>query len=512
MRCLVLTLAVQQATAFTLPRRAAPFTLPRMVLSEPGTTPTGGSFPTQRGTWSPSSWRKFETKQLPDYPDLEALERAEEELARSAPLCFAGEMRELKKQLAQAQEGHGFLLMGGDCAESFDEFSTDHVRDTLRVILQMALVITYGASQPVIKIGRMAGQFAKPRSSGTEKGLVDGEEIEIPSYKGDNVNSQDFTLEARTPNPQLMVKAYHQCAQTLNILRAFVKGGYADIARLQAWNLDFVSLSKQGSKYRFFAAKVEEALRFIKAIGVDTSAPQFTSTDFYVAHECLLLQYEEALTRRDSTTGDWYDCSAHMVWVGERTRQLDCGHLEFVRGLNNPIGVKISDKSSVEELTTLLDIINPENEAGRVVLIIRMGNDKIREHLPALMAGVAESGRKVLWISDPVHGNTITAPDGRKTRPVNRILDEIVGFFDVCGQVGVHPGGIHLEMTGEDVTECVGGDVNEVPEDGLGVCYRTHCDPRLNKDQALEIAFQIAERFRNDEGFPELCHGEECEW
>lgn len=376
----------------------------------------------------------------------------------------------------------------------------------------MALTITYGSGQPVIKIGRMAGQFAKPRSSPMETKVVDGVEVSLPSYKGDNVNKQEFTLEARTPDPSLMVKAYHQCAQTLNILRAFTKGGYADISRLQAWNLDFVARSPQGSKYRHLASKVEETLRFMRAIGIDTSADAFTKTEFFTAHECLLLPYEEALTRQDSLTGQWYDCSAHMLWVGERTRQLDCGHLEFVRGLGNPLGVKISDKCTGDELVTLLDTINPENTPGRVTLIIRMGASKVREHLPRLIKAVEDAGKNVLWISDPVHGNTITSESGYKTRPLKDIMDEIKGFFEVHKAMGTHPGGVHLEMTGESVTECLGGAVDEVTSERMNEMYTTHCDPRLNAEQALEVAFDVAEEFRKAAGLPRLCDDEEdCE-
>ena len=484
-----------------------------MVLEQPTPSPMprpparsslGGS-PHSTGGWSPESWRKYRCEQLPDYPDDGALAAAEAKIRSCSPLVFAGEMRELQRKLAQAQQGNGFLLMGGDCAESFDEFCTDHVRDTMRVILQMALTITYGSSLPVIKIGRMAGQFAKPRSSGMETRVMgDGREVSLPSYKGDNVNAQDFTLEARTPNPELMVKAYHQCAQTINILRAFTKGGYADIGRLQAWNLDFVEKSPQGSNYRHLASKVEESLRFMKAIGVNTADDIFTKTDFYVAHECLLLQYEEALTRQDSLTGQWYDCSAHMLWVGERTRQLDCGHLQFVRGLGNPIGVKISDKCRDAELIELLDIVNPDNAPGRVTLIIRMGAGAIREHLPRLVKAVIAAGKNVLWISDPVHGNTISA-NGFKTRPLPLVLDEIMGFFEVHRSLGTHPGGVHLEMTGESVTECLGGTVDEITEERLNEQYITHCDPRLNVEQALEVAFKIAEDFRSAAGLPKLC-------
>lgn len=398
--------------------------------------------------------------------------------------------------------------MGGDCAESFDEFSTDHIRDTMRVILQMALTITYGSGLPVIKVGRMAGQFAKPRSSPTEtRTMEDGSTVSLPSYKGDNINSPAFTAQARVPNPDLMVKAYHQSTQTLNILRAFTKGGYAAIERLHAWNLNFVGKSPVSSKYRQLASKVEESLRFMKAIGVDTSGDKFSSTEFFTAHECLLLGYEQALTRKDSTTDKWYDCSAHMIWVGERTRQLDCGHLEFVRGVHNPIGVKISDKCSEEELLELLDAINPHDVPGRVTLVVRMGAKKVREYLPRLVRAVESAGKPVLWICDPVHGNTITSSDGAyKTRSVLSILDEVAGFFEVHQQLGTHAGGVHLEMTGDSsVTECVGGTIDEVTEGRLGEQYTTQCDPRLNAEQALEVAFTIAETLRAQKGMPALC-------
>lgn len=508
---LVLALAACLGPVVALvPRRL----VTRMVLDTPAAKGNSAASGDPAGPWAPDSWRGFRCEQIPEYPDQEALGAAESDLRRCAPLVFAGEMRDLQARLAEAQAGRGFLLMGGDCAESFDEFSTDHVRDTLRVLLQMALVITYGSGQPVTKIGRMAGQFAKPRTSPTEKVVIDGVETEIASYKGDNINSAEVNVEARKPNPYLMVKAYHQCAQTLNILRAFTQGGYADLARIQAWNLDAVKQSEQGSKYRLLAAKVEEALRFMRAIGIDTAGDAFRNTDFYTAHECLLLPYEEALTRLDSTTNDWYDCSAHMLWVGERTRQLDCGHLQFVRGIKNPIGVKISDKCKPDELLELLDIVNPDNLPGRVTLVIRMGADKVREGLPPLVKAVRDASRNVLWISDPVHGNTITAATGKKTRLVSAILAEIQGFFDVHRELGTHPGGVHLEMTGEDVTECLGGDISEISEAGLDTRYTTHCDPRLNALQALEIAFQIAERFRTDAEFPELCDGEleDCTW
>jgi 3-deoxy-7-phosphoheptulonate synthase len=454
--------------------------------------------------WSPGSWRNFEAKQIPKYPDAAALRAAEEELAGSAPLVFAGEVRTLQAELGRACKGDGFVLFGGDCAESFDEFSVDHVRDTFRVLLQMSLVCTYGGGQPVVKIGRMAGQFAKPRSSGTET-IGD---LTLPSYQGDNINSEaPFTPEARLADPRKMVKAYHQCTQTLNILRAFSTGGYADLSRLHNWNLDFVEQSPTGSKYRSVCQKIEESLRFMRAIGVDTTKPEFTQTNFYTAHECLLLPYEQAMTREDSTTGRWYDTSAHLLWVGERTRQPGLAHFEFVRGIQNPVGIKISDKATPEDVLEILDTFNPKNVPGKVTLITRMGAEKIREKLPALLRAVQAQGRAVLWVSDPVHGNTYTSSNGYKTRDFDAIRAEIDAFFDVHAQVGTHAGGVHLEMTGKDVTECVGGSVNGVDVTGargLDTKYMTHCDPRLNSFQALELAFSIAEKLRGQSGLPSL--------
>jgi len=389
--------------------------------------------------------------------------------------------------------------MGGDCAEAFNEFNVDHIRDTFRVILQMSLVLTFGSAMPVIKVGRMAGQFAKPRSEPDE--VIDG--VSLPSYRGDIINREDFTPEARRNNPENMVEAYHQSSQTLNILRAFSTGGYADISRLQAWNLDFVENTDEGSRYRKFASKVDESLRFMKAVGVDTSSPTFSQVDFYTAHECLLLPYEEALTRKDSITNKWYDCSAHMLWIGERTRELDHAHLEFIRGVQNPIGVKISDKCTPDELLKLLDIVNPNNTPGRAVIIVRMGADKLRKNFPGLIRAVQREGRSVLWISDPVHGNTRKTTNGFKTRDFDAIRSELRAFFDVHDEMGTHPGGVHLEMTGKDVTECVGG-MSNVTEDSLKERYDTYCDPRLNGQQALELAFLIAERMRTRTGLPPI--------
>lgn len=451
------------------------------------------------GKWSPSSWRAKESKQIPIYPDQEALEEVEKKLSKSAPLVFAGEVRTLSDQLALASQGQAFVLFGGDCAESFDEFSVDHIRDTFRVILQMALILTHGGAKPVVKIGRMAGQFAKPRSSPTE--TIDG--VTLPSYQGDNINRENpFTAEARQADPKRMVEAYDQCSQTLNILRAFSSGGYANLSRLHAWTLDFVEATPTGSKYRKLASVVEESLRFMNAIGVDLESPAMQQVDFFTAHECLLLPYEEAMTRIDSTSGMYYDTSAHLLWVGERTRQPGFAHFEFVRGLQNPLGVKISDKASPEDVLEILNTFNPDNIPGRVTLITRMTAQGIREKLPAIIKTVQKEGKHVVWVSDPVHGNGFQAENGYKTRSFDDIREELVAFFDVHRECGSHPGGIHLEMTGKDVTECLGGDTNGVTMDGergLASKYETHCDPRLNAMQSLELAFCVAEKMREAE-------------
>ena len=449
--------------------------------------------------WSPSSWKNAVAKQMPVYDDEEELSNAVSHLESCSPLVFAGEVRTLHEQLARACHGQGFLLMGGDCAEAFDEFNVDHIRDTFRVLLQMGLVMTFGSAMPVIKIGRMAGQFAKPRSDPDE---VKGD-VSLPSYRGDIINNEEFSADARRNNPHNMVKAYHQSAQTLNILRAFSTGGYADISRLHAWNLDFVEDTEEGSRYRKFATKVDESLRFMKAIGIDTADPTFTQTDFYTAHECLLLPYEQALTRKDSTTGKWYDCSAHMLWVGERTRDLDSAHLEFVRGIGNPIGVKVSDKCTPDELIRIIDTMNPNNIPGRLTIVVRMGAEKVRKNLPGLIRAVQREGKSVLWISDPVHGNTRKTDSGFKTRDFDAIRDELRAFFDVHDEMGSHPGGVHVEMTGEDVTECTGGE-SGVSDETLKERYITACDPRLNGQQALELGFLIAERMRLRTGLPPL--------
>jgi len=455
--------------------------------------------PPEGAAWSPDSWKSRPAQQLPLYEDEAELDAAIRRLDRCSPLVFAGEVRSLHGELARASEGKAFLLMGGDCAESFEEFHVNHIRDTLRVMLQMALVLTYGSALPVIKVGRMAGQFAKPRSKPEE--VRDG--ISLPSYRGDIINRKEFTKKGRRNDPANMVEAYQQSAQTLNILRAFSTGGYADINRLHAWNLDFVKNTKEGSRYRKFAGKVEESLRFMKAIGIDTSNRSFTQIDLYTAHECLLLPYEQALTRQDSTTGDWYDCSAHFLWVGERTRQLDGSHIEFTRGIGNPLGVKISDKCTPEHLVQICEAMNPSNIAGRLSVIVRMGAEKLRRNLPNLIRAVQQNEKRVLWVCDPVHGNTRTTPKGFKTRDFEQIRAELEAFFDVHDEMGTHPGGVHLEMTGEDVTECVGG-VSDVTEETLGDRYHTFCDPRLNGQQSLELAFLIAERMRVRTGLPPI--------
>lgn len=462
-------------------------------------TSTSAATSSDKGDWSPTSWQSKVVAQPPNYEDEDELNDAVTKLGKCSPLVFAGEVRTLHEQLARACSGQGFVLMGGDCAEAFGEFNVDHVRDSFRVILQMALVLTFGSAMPVIKIGRMAGQFAKPRSEPDE--VRDG--VALPSYRGDIINSEEFTPESRRHNPFNMLEAYHQSAQTLNILRAFSTGGYADISRLHAWNLDFVEQTDEGSRYRKFATKVDESLRFMKAIGVDTSSPAFTKTDFYTAHECLLLPYEQALTRMDSTTGRWYDCSAHLLWVGERTRQLDGGHLEFTRGIGNPLGVKVSDKCTPEELIEIIETMNPQNIPGRLSIIVRMGAEKLRKNLPGLIRAVQREGKSVLWISDPVHGNTRKTENGYKTRDFENIRSELRAFFDVHDEMGSHPGGVHLEMTGEDVTECVGG-FSDVTEETLQNRYNTYCDPRLNGAQALELAFLIAERMRLRTGLPPI--------
>ncbi|MBJ3774105.1 class II 3-deoxy-7-phosphoheptulonate synthase [Acuticoccus mangrovi] len=442
-------------------------------------------------TWSPSSWRSKPAKQMPDYPDKDAVRAVEERLASYPPLVFAGEARALKKELARVSEGNGFLLQGGDCAEAFAEHRPDAIRDFFRVFLQMAVVLTYGAAQPVTKVGRIAGQFAKPRSSDVE--VKDG--IELPSYRGDIVNDIAFTPEGRTPNPERMEMAFRQSAATLNLLRAFAQGGYANLDNVHNWMLGFVQDSPQGHRYRSLADRISESLAFMRACGVEPSTtPQLRSTDLYTSHEALLLGYEEAFTRIDSLTGDYYSTSGHMIWIGDRTRQPDHAHVEYCRGVHNPLGLKCGPSLSTDGLLELIDILNPKNEAGRLTLICRFGADKVLDHLPTLIRAVEREGRKVVWSCDPMHGNTVSLA-GYKTRPFDRVLKEVQSFFAVHRAEGTHAGGIHVEMTGTDVTECTGG-ARAVTADTLSDRYHTHCDPRLNAEQAIELAFLLAENLQ----------------
>jgi len=444
--------------------------------------------------WSLTSWRGKPAQQMPVYPDAEAVGRAEARLRRYPPLVFAGEARKLKGALAKVAAGEAFLLQGGDCAESFQDFTANNIRDTFRVLLQMAVVLTYGAGVPVVKVGRMAGQFAKPRSSNVEK--IGG--VELPSYRGDNVNGFEFTSEARIPDPERMVQAYNQSAATLNLLRAFAQGGYADLHEVNRWNLDFVRSSPASEKYEDLAARLDETLNFMAACGLTSATtPQIAETDFFTSHEALLLPYEEALTRVDSTSGDWYDCSAHMLWIGDRTRFVGSAHVEYLRGVNNPIGIKCGPSLEPDVLLRLLDILDPSRTPGRVTLITRYGYDKIEAGLPALVRAVKREGRPVVWSCDPMHGNVVKAANGYKTRPFERILAEVRGFFAVHRAEGTHGGGIHAEMTGQNVTECTGGAV-AVTEQGLADRYHTHCDPRLNASQSIELAFLLAEMLNQE--------------
>lgn len=445
-----------------------------------------------RSPWSPSSWRDRPIVQVPDYPDDAALASVERELRRYPPLVFAGEARRLQKSLAKVCDGEGFLLQGGDCAESFEEFHPNNIRDAFRVMLQMAIVLTYGAAVPIVKVGRVAGQFAKPRSADSE--TIDG--VTLPSYRGDMINAMEFTPQARTPDPRRLIQAYNQSAATLNLLRAFSQGGYADLHQVHLWNLGFVADSPQGDRYRDLAERLNESLKFMAACGLTSeSAPQIRETDFFTSHEALMLVYEEAMARVDSTTGDWYDTSAHLLWIGERTRQPDGAHVEFLRGVRNPLAVKIGPTVSADELLGLIECLNPSNEPGRLTLIVRMGPDKVKQALPGLIRAVEQEGRKVVWVSDPMHANTVQSTSGFKTRHFNRILEEVKSFFEVHRGEGTYAGGVHFEMTGQDVTECVGG-AQAITEANLGVRYNTHCDPRLNASQALELAFLLAEMLK----------------
>lgn len=444
------------------------------------------------GKWTPESWRTKPAKQLPSYPDAANVASVENTLRSYPPLVFAGEARRLQAQLAKVADGKAFLLQGGDCAESFAEFHPDNIRDTFRVLLQMAVILTFGSAMPVAKVGRLAGQFAKPRSEDTE--TRDG--VTLPSYRGDVVNGIEFTEEARVPDPKRQLQAYSQSAATLNLIRAFAQGGYADLHRVHGWTLGFVSRSPAGEKYQALADRIGECLAFMEACGLTSeSSPQIRETDVFTSHEALLLGFEQAMTRTDSISGDWYDTSAHMLWIGDRTRQLDGAHVEFMRGIKNPIGMKVGPSMDPDDMIRLIDRLNPSNEPGRLTLIARMGADKIGKHLPQLVRRVEREGRRVVWSSDPMHGNTVKAASGYKTRAFDNILAEIRSFFEIHRAEGTYAGGVHFEMTGRNVTECIGG-AQAISDESLGDRYHTHCDPRLNGEQAIELAFLIAESLK----------------
>ncbi len=445
-------------------------------------------------SWSPQSWRLKPIRQNPTYPDPDKLAGVEKRLGNFPPLVFAGEARNLKARLGQVAQGKAFLLQGGDCAESFAEFHPDNIRDTFRVLLQMAVVLTFGAACPVIKVGRMAGQFAKPRSedSETKNGVT------LPSYRGDIINGMEFTEQARTPDPERLVQAYNQSAATLNLLRAFAQGGYANLHKVHKWNLSFVKDNGLGERYRDLACRLDETLAFMAACGLTSeTTPQIRETEFYTSHESLLLDYEQAMTRIDSVRGGWYDTSAHMLWIGDRTRQLDGAHVEFLRGVCNPLAAKIGPNMDPDELIRLVDVLNPLNEAGRLTLIVRMGAENVERRLPALIQTIKREGRTVVWSCDPMHANTVKSSNGYKTRHFDAILEEVRAFFAVHRAEGTYAGGVHFEMTGQNVTECVGGS-QHITEANLSDRYHTHCDPRLNAQQALELAFLLAEVLKGE--------------
>ena len=452
-------------------------------------------------TWKPNSWRNYPVVQMPTYPDESKVNSVEAKLSFKPPLVFAGEVQALKKSLALAEKGNAFILQGGDCAESFSQFSANGIRDTFKVLLQMAVILTYGSSIPIIKIGRIAGQFAKPRSSDVE--IIDG--IELPSYRGDMINDMEFNKTARQPDPQRLIDGYEQSAATLNLIRAFAQGGMANLEKVHEWTLGFLNDTPETGKYREIANRISESLNFMKACGLTSSSvPQLRETDFFTSHEALLLNYEEALTREDTITAEkgWYATSAHLLWVGDRTRQFDHGHIEYLSGIQNPVGIKCGPSLEKDDLIRLLDKVNPNNESGKVVLICRMGSEKVNEHLPKLIKNIKANGKNVTWCCDPMHGNTIKASNGYKTRRVAEILNEVNNFFLVHKSEGTLPGGVHFEMTGSNVTECLGG-ANEVKESDLGSRYHTHCDPRLNGSQSLELAFLVSDlikSFRNGKG------------
>lgn len=443
--------------------------------------------------WTPDSWRSKDVRQVPAYPDKAELAAVEERLSSFPPLVFAGETRGLKEQLADVANGKAFLLQGGDCAESFAEHHADHIRDFFRVFLQMAVVLTSGGSKPVVKVGRVAGQFAKPRSSDNE--TIDG--VTLPSYRGDIINGIDFDEASRVPDPNRMTMAYRQSAATLNLIRAFASGGYANLERTHEWTMEFIKDTASYNQYEAVAKKIDDAIDFMRALGINAdNTQQLRETKFYTSHEALLLGYEQAFTRRDSITNDWYATSGHMLWIGDRTRDIDEAHVEFFSGIKNPIGMKCGPTLKSDDLKRLMDKLNPENEAGRLTLITRFGAEKINDELPRLVELVKSEGRTVVWSCDPMHGNTVKASTGFKTRPFDYVLSELKSFFEVHRQLGTYAGGVHVEMTGADVTECVGGS-SAVTEADLESRYHTHCDPRLNASQALELAFLVAEEMRD---------------
>ncbi len=442
--------------------------------------------------WSKTSWQNLTALQQPNWPKKEHHDQVLEQLSTLPPLVFAGEIRDLKELLAKAGRGEAFLLQGGDCSEEFAGCTAPAIRETLKVLLQMAVTLTYAGGKPVVKVGRIAGQYAKPRSSDTEN--ING--VEISSYRGDMVNSAEANAEARVPDPERMLKGYHLAAATLNLLRAFTRGGFAALDRVQAWNQEFVKQSPMGRNYERLAKQISQAIKFMDTIGIPTDSPQINQAQFFTSHEALLLGYEQSLTRQDSTTGGWYDCSAHMLWIGDRTRQLDGAHIDFLRGILNPVGLKVGPKHDTDEILSIIEKLNPDNEEGRITIITRFGAKNIDKYMPPLIRAVKNSGLNVVWSCDPMHANTFTAETGHKTRGFEDILSELRCFFELHWAEGTIPGGVHLELTGDNVTECVGGARNLVDEH-LSRNYQTTCDPRLNAEQSLEMAFQIAEMIRS---------------
>jgi len=441
--------------------------------------------------WSRTSWQNYPVLQQPNWPDKPKYDQVLETIASLPPLVFAGEIRELKTLLAKAVEGEAFLLQGGDCSEEFSNCTAPIIRESLKVLLQMAVTLTYAGGKPVIKVGRIAGQYAKPRSSDTE--IVNG--VEIPSYRGDMANSIEPVPEARIPDPERMLKGYYLSASTLNLLRAFTRGGFAALQRVQAWNQEFVKQSPMGRSYERLARQISQALDFMETIGIATDIPQMKQAQFFTSHEALFLGYEQSLTREDSTTGGWYDCSAHMLWIGDRTRQIDGAHIEFLRGVLNPLGMKVGPKHDIDDICAIIEKLNPENESGRITLITRFGAKDIEKHLPPLIRGIKKAGFNVVWTCDPMHANTFTAASGHKTRNFDDILSELRCFFELHWAEGTVPGGVHFELTGNNVTECIGG-ARKLADEQLSQKYLTTCDPRLNAEQSLEMAFQIAEMIR----------------